>query len=214
LRNGGARGRFLWEESGFTLAEMMVTIVIWIVVLFALYSLFDMSLRAFSVGNNKTEAVENARLGLEKMEREIRQAYAYDRANDNTLLLETWEPARIRFGNDLNGDRVITCPDAANCEYITYKLTDDADGSNAACTVSPCDLRRVNTSDSTEAGEPVVEDVEFNGLSFTYYRSDGTAPANESEIGKVLVSLEVEVSPGTRYAATQTLITEIDLRNR
>ena len=53
---------------------MMITIVIMIVVFFALHSIFDMSLRVFSYGNNKAEAMENARLGLEKMEREIRQA--------------------------------------------------------------------------------------------------------------------------------------------
>ena len=55
--------RFLREERGFTLTEMMVTTVIMMVVLFALYSIFDMSLQVFSFGNNKVEAVESARIG-------------------------------------------------------------------------------------------------------------------------------------------------------
>ena len=63
------------EERGFTLPEMMVTIMIMMVVFFALYSIFDMSVRIFMFGNNKVEAVESARLGLERMEREIRAAY-------------------------------------------------------------------------------------------------------------------------------------------
>ena len=51
---------------------MMVTVLVMIVVMFALYSIFDMGLRVFSFGNNNVEATESARLGLEKMEREIK----------------------------------------------------------------------------------------------------------------------------------------------
>src|SRR5215203_1162674 len=67
--------RLLKEETGFTLSEMMVTITIMMIVFFALYSIFDTSVRIFSYGSNKVEAVESARLGLERMEREIRAAY-------------------------------------------------------------------------------------------------------------------------------------------
>ena len=73
-----ARERFLKDETGFTLTEVLVTIMIMGVVFSALSGIFHMSLRAFSYGNNKVEAVETARVGLEKMEREIRQANAYD----------------------------------------------------------------------------------------------------------------------------------------
>jgi prepilin-type N-terminal cleavage/methylation domain-containing protein len=42
------RGEFLREEGGFTLPELMVTMVMMLTVLFALYSIFDMSLRVFT----------------------------------------------------------------------------------------------------------------------------------------------------------------------
>ena len=61
VRTVVVRARFLKEERGFTLTEILVTIIIMIVVFFALYSIFDMSLRVFSFGNNKVEAVESAR---------------------------------------------------------------------------------------------------------------------------------------------------------
>ena len=51
------KARFLKGERGFSLPEMMVTIVIMIVVFFALYSVFDMSVRIFMFGSNKVEAV-------------------------------------------------------------------------------------------------------------------------------------------------------------
>jgi len=206
---------------------MLVTIIIMMVVFFALYSVFDMSVRIFAFGSNKVEAVESARLGLERMEREIRAAYPV--ASDGHLFFSTNGAAtnppqampsqtQITFGNELGaegeGDRQIKCGDP--CEYITYKLTDDVAGSNAACTVSPCDLRRVNTANSTEAGAPVVDNAVFpGGLEFTYLQSDGiTLATTESNIAKVRVSLDIMVDSGTRTAARQRLTTEIDLRNR
>src|SRR5215203_5949018 len=136
--------RFLKEERGFTLSEMMVTITIMMIVFLALYSLFDTSVRIFSYASNKVEAVESARLGLERMEREIRAAYPVGTDghlffSTNSILPTSNPPKamptvdRITFGNELGaegqGDGTIDCPDANDCEYITYKLTDDANGS-------------------------------------------------------------------------------------
>lgn len=231
-------GRFSKDERGFTLSEMMVTIVIMIVVFFALFSIFDTSLKVFSFGNNKVEAVENARVGMEKMEREIRQAYKYNNAASPAqthLFFTTASPtaaltvppttvAQLTFGNDLGapgaGNGIIEC--GSPCEYITYKLTDGASGTTACTTTSvTCTLRRVNTSDSTQAGDPVVESVApptaavpNRGLSFRLLKSDGTTPANEGEVGMVLVNLNIIVDHGIGNNGTQTLTTVIDLRNR
>jgi prepilin-type N-terminal cleavage/methylation domain-containing protein len=244
------RARFLREERGFTLPEMLVTIIIMMVVFFALYSVFDMSVRIFSFGSNKVEAVESARLGLERMERELRAAYPVGTDghlffSTNSILPTSNPPKamptvdRITFGNELGaegqGDGTIDCPAANDCEYITYKLTDDANGSTAQCTDSPCDLRRVNTSNPAAPGAPVVDNAVFpGGLQFAYLKSDGTPvtgvsttnppceggavlstdPVCEGEIDKVRISLEILVHPGTQTEARQRLTTEIDLRNR
>jgi Tfp pilus assembly protein PilW len=221
--------RFLKEETGFTLSEMMVTITIMMIVFFALFSIFDTSVRIFSYGSNKVEAAESARLGLERMEREIRAAYPvgtngylFFSANGATSNPPQAMPAQngsqITFGNELGaegqGNGTIGC--GSPCEYITYKLTDDVEGSSAACTASPCDLRRVNTANSTDPGDPVVDNAVFpGGLQFTYLKSDGVTPATtESAIAKVRVSLDILVRPGTQTEARQRLTTDIDLRNR
>jgi prepilin-type N-terminal cleavage/methylation domain-containing protein len=229
------KARLLEEERGFTLTEMLVTIVIMMVVFFALYSVFDMSVRLFMFGSNKVEAVESARLGLERMEREIRAAHPVDSSDQDSPLFFSADgsvsnppamgdpqaipwPYQITFGNELadegEGDGTIDCGDP--CEYITYKLTDDVAGSTAACAASPCDLRRVNTVDSAaDPGAPVVDNAVFpGGLDFTYLKSDGTKATTEGEITKVRVSLEIMVDPGTKTAARQRLTTDIDLRNR
>jgi prepilin-type N-terminal cleavage/methylation domain-containing protein len=48
-----AARRLLREEGGFTLSEMMVVTMMLTIVLFALYGIFDMSIRVFSFGNDK-----------------------------------------------------------------------------------------------------------------------------------------------------------------
>jgi hypothetical protein len=81
-------------------------------------------------------------------------------------------------------------------------------------TAGSCSLRRVNTSNSADPGEPVVENVAYQGLSFTFLKSDGTTPANEGEVGIVLVKLTIRVKQGIGSPGNQTLTTVVDLRNR
>jgi type II secretory pathway component PulJ len=231
------RERFLRDERGFTLTEMMVTVVIWITVLFALYSIFDMSLTAFRFGNNKVEAVESARLGLEKMEREIRQASVLDRSVDPSKIFETWSPTEIRFGNDLDGinipPRKIECPNQAappQCEKIGYRVYQPAGSTTFA-------LGRDNTSTGTTNTvanlRPVVERVDYvsptnTGLRFTYCQKLGGADTvpndncltgfnvatSEANINMVRIQLTVRVDGGNIQDATQTLSTDVAIRNR
>ncbi len=183
------------EEGGFTLPEVLVTMLMMLTVLFALYSIFDMGLRVFGYGNDKTEATENARLGIERMEREIRAAYPYNKASNNNTLIVSAAADRITFGNDLNGNRVVD-----SNEVISYQRGAD-----------PTTLVRENNGTS----QPVVEYVD--GLSFEYLdrygTSLGTSPP-EDQIRMVRISLTSEVDRSLADPTTQTLTTDVALRNR
>lgn len=221
-----ARKRLVHEEAGFTLPEMLVTTIIMIVVLFALYSIFDMSIRVFSFGNDKVEATENARLGMEKMEREIRAAYPVDRINgkqhvffpsgspDPATSTSTLPAQRsITFGNDMppsgggSPNRKIDPGEAT-----TYELRNSENISNACPTTGTegvCNLVRREGSGGTF--QPVVEAVVPNGLTFEYLRSNlsPATAADGTDIGVVRTTLEVNVD-----GVEQTLTTDVDLRNR
>lgn len=213
--------RLARDQGGFTLIELLVTMVMMTVVMFALYSIFDTGIRVFSFGNDKVNVAENARIGLDKMEREIRAAYPVDKANGKDYLFfsadgSTSDPpqamptsTQITFGNDLDGDRKVDCPNSeGNCDYITYRLSSGP----------PYKLLRNNTaggSDTSTGGDPVVEHVKSGGLTFTYLKSDGITPAtSESDIAIVRISLTIEINRGSLGTRTQTLTTDVALRNR
>jgi len=191
------RGRLVEDESGFTLSELLVTMLMMLTVMFALYSIFDMGIRIFRFGNDELEAVENARLGLEKMEREIRGAYPYSDSDD--VLIKTAGLHEIRFGNNTDDLPGVTIPN----EEIVYRLS----GSE------PYALLRVSPSDDLDP-DPVVEFVEQDGLTFAYLESvDPDDPAETTtEIYVVRVTLEIDTNGG-REGGTQTLTTDMALRN-
>ena len=192
------------EERGFTLVEMLVTIVVMIVVLFAIYNIFDASIRVFRFGNDKVEAVENARIGLEKMEREIRAAYPYDVSSSTPkkhLFFNAATPAtpampsstQITFGNELgSGNRTVDSP----AEVITYRQNGN-------------ELVRTQNG----ATQPVVAPVAASGLQFSYFKADGTtavtATEGEGYIEVVRISLTINVD-----GRQQILATDVRLRNR
>lgn len=206
------------DEGGFTLPEVLVAMTLMVVVLFALYAIFDMSIRVFGFGNDKVEAVENARLGLEKMEREIRAAYPYDKpAGQDHLFWSPGYPAtgaippsdRVSFGNDLDGNRRIECPPppapSSACETITYDVYRSGGGTTDA-------LGRARSSIGVR--QPVagyVEDVDGDGepLTFEYLDRFGDPAASEADVAMVRIELETRVN-----GRTQTLATQVALRNR
>jgi prepilin-type N-terminal cleavage/methylation domain-containing protein len=186
MRRVPTRKDLLREEGGFTLPEVLVAMVMMVTVMFALYAIFDMSLRVFSFGNDKLEAVENARIGLGRMEREIRAAYPENRAAEqNTLLFGNTDSDTIVFRNDDDGDRV-----AEADEEVKY----DADGT---------------TLDRN--AQPAVENV--SSLRFEYQNEQGDEVAYTSA-DIVHIELQVEVDGGNSGTVTQTLNTDVALRNR
>jgi len=143
------------------------------------------------------------------MEREIRQAYPIDTATGQ--MFYTWTPTQIRFGNDLDGNGVIACPNTSSptkCEKIGYQINGNIlgrDNISTGATNTVANLR------------PVAERVQ--SLALKYYDSTGNevvpGVGDEADIDRVSVSLNISVAKGLANPATQeTLTTVIDLRNR
>src|SRR3712207_2771757 len=153
------------EETGFTLVEVLVSAMMMFGVLFALYAIFDVSVRAFGYGGDRLEAVGNTRLALGRMEREIRAAHPYDLTSDpprrylfldpaNPTTPAVPTPARIAFGNETGGDGRIN-----GSEVIGYYLSGQ-------------DLKRSKGG----SAQTLVDSVPAEGLRFTPCRSAEDCP--------------------------------------
>jgi type II secretory pathway component PulJ len=196
------------EEAGFTLVEVLVAASMMFAVLFALYAVFDVSVRAFGYGGDGIEAVGNARLAMDRMEREIRAAYPYDQTTDpprRYLFLDPLDPTepavptatRIAFGNETTGDRKI-----GTSEVIGYYL-------------SGHDLKR------TKGGsvQTLLDSMATDGLRFTPCRTVEDCPpavavTDEAEIRLLRIELAIEVERRGEDPARQRLTTDVYLRNR
>lgn len=178
------RKRLAAEERGFTLVEALVTMLMMLTVLAALHGVFSTSLRVFSFGNDKVESVENARLGLQRMEREIRAAQPSDGE-----ILQTAAPQEISF-------YLSTGDSASDTTLITYERYSSSSG------------YALGRSEGDEGSNEAVSQF-VTSLDFTYLDADGNETSEEPEINGVRISLTVEVNDGT-----QELNTEVFLRNR
>jgi prepilin-type N-terminal cleavage/methylation domain-containing protein len=195
-------------EAGFTLIEVLVATAMMFAVLFALYAVFDVSVRAFGYGGDRVEAVGNARLAMDRMEREIRAAYPYDQTTDpprRYLFLDPLDPTepavptatRIAFGNETTGDRMI-----GSSEVTGYYL-------------SGHDLKRSKGG----SVQTLLDSVATDGLRFTPCRSAEDCPpavavTDEAEIRLLRIELAVEVERRGEDLARQRLATDVYLRNR
>jgi type II secretory pathway component PulJ len=196
------------REAGFTLVEVLVAAAMMFAVLFALYAVFDVSVRAYGYGGNRVEAVGNARLAMDRMEREIRAAFPYDQTTDppkRYLFLDPLDPTkpavptatRVAFGNETTGDRKIE-----TTEVIGYYL-------------SGHDLKRSKGG----SVQTLLDSVATDGLRFTPCRSAEDCPpavavADEAEIRLLRIELAVEVERRGEAPARQRLATDVYLRNR
>lgn len=168
-------------EAGFALPEALVAMVMTAAVLLALYAVFDAGVRVFGAGRDRTEAVEAARLGLTRMEREIRAAYPRDKAAGDATLLTDFGKDRLAFYNDLNGNRKTIDPATG--------LAEAGEGISYTPGAGGAPLRN---------GRLLVEsagDLDGDGraLTFEYLDANGdpVAGGNEEDVALVRVRLEV-----------------------
>ncbi len=181
------------NESGFTLTEVLVTIMLMTMVMFALYAMFDMSLRVYGVGNNTVETNENARVALDRMEREIRSAWhsgsdCGDSSSDTGVLLAPSPestPNSITFWNCLSDSGLPT--------DISYRM-DGGDLVRTEGALDPQPLAALGTE-----GTP---------LEFRYLDASNTDVSATG--GAVLVEITLVAREDGQ---SQTLVTNAGLRN-
>ncbi len=120
----------LFLQKGFTLAEMIIVITIFILIIVVVYSTYVLSRRACLEGEKVAEVVQNGRVILERMSREIRQAREIvteipeERVNpSNEIKFQDGHLSLITEENSVQGGstNTITLTLAASSEDKYYK---------------------------------------------------------------------------------------------
>lgn len=190
-------------QRGFTLAEVLISSILMVLVLLPIYTVFAAGRNTYRRGMGKAEIQQDARLALDWMTRETRMAGyesptlanpACPTPKTAPCALPTQQAARIGLRGDVDGDNTT--------EEVEYQLQN--------CVNQICDLVRrerdwdgaTSTWGAWSAYEMIAGNVE--ALTFTYL------PA----INPTRVRLQVDVresnaGPDVAFA----VVSEMELRN-
>lgn len=70
--------------TGFTIVELLIVVAVMALLTAALSPLFRTSYQAWQIGDRRAEVIQNARLGMDKMSRELKQAKKITGVSSNT----------------------------------------------------------------------------------------------------------------------------------
>ena len=151
-------------KNGFTLIELLIVLAILAVVLFPIYEFLRQGAFSWELAENKTEVVQNARIGLDKMCDEIKHAKQ----------IYSIAPSQIRFWwKDLNAD------DAADTnEIITYSWSGTSND----------DLTR--KLDSETQATPIANYVD--DFLLKYFNDSGVQTSVTDEIHFITANLRIK----------------------
>jgi len=213
--------RTMRATGGFSLIELLMGSVVFVVVLLAIYIMLDTSRADYAMGAAKSDVQENMRVALESMARELRMA-GY--APTNTPNFDCAVPP---CG--------VTTSSASS---VTFQADLDLDGNNqtdkvvytyvaATNPTKPCD-----PSDSTTVGtltrsfqswvagnwspDPAVPyDVAqcVKTVTITYRDSTGAVTAVAANVRRITISIQGEENARGQVPRTYSLATDVWLRN-
>ncbi len=145
------------SRPGFSLLEMLVVLTIFLTILLAVYTVYDVSQANYVTNTRRWDTQSQARIALERLGRELRMAgYNSPIRVGDPLVIATNDTISIHADlGDGNGLR-----------YITYSLRD--------CAGQVGTILYRNTSTTTFCGgDPFIEGV--TNLTFTFYGNSNIA---------------------------------------
>lgn len=173
-------------QAGHSLVEVLVATAVMGLIMSATLSILRAGLAAWGWGAGRVEAQQTARVALERIARELREA-GYDPAGAGFEAVVVAEPTRIVIHRDLNGNGLID----PTRERITYLLRS-----------GETTLRR----DAGGGAQPLAEGV--RRFKLDYLDKGGAPTADRARIA----SVRIEIEAG-RAGPEATMATLVTLRN-
>lgn len=170
------------SARGLALAELLIALGLLGLVLAAALGILHTAQQSYALGAARVEAQQSARLALERMVKELREA-GYDPTVALLPAILEAEPTRVTFQRDLDGDGAID----PTRERVTYLLRGTV-------------LRR----DAGGGAQPIIEGV--RRLAFAYFDRDGAATTDPDRVRSIQILLEAGLAgPGALMESQVTL---------
>jgi len=177
-----------WRRaSGFTLVELLISLAVLSLPLAAVLGILREALNVYGWGTSRVEAQQSARIALERMARELREA-GYDPRGAGIEPVIAAASDRVTFQRDLNGNGVVD----PTRERVTFLVRH---GEHV--------LRR----DAGGGAQPIIDGV--RGLSLTYFDRTGAPVFDPSRVSSIRIRLDVAFGGSLVVMETQAT-----LRNR
>jgi len=199
------------KQAGFTLVELLVSILLTSIIMTAVYSVYRVQTHSAKVQESRLEAQEYARSVLDMMVREIRNA-GYAPTGALCAVVASASSQTIQFGYDANANGVCTDAD----EDITYQYQSPGPQN---CPTGFGDVTRT-ANGTTEPLTNCNVPTGTSNFSLTYYAQDSStamSPLVLANIQRVGITLTVQsLKPDTEFGGqlTVTMTSNADLRNR
>jgi Tfp pilus assembly protein PilW len=173
-----------------TLAELLVSLAVAGVLMAATVSLLDEGQRLYAHGAARVEAQQSARMALERMAREIREA-GLAPLDPGFPAISVALPTQIVLHFDVNGDGVI----AGTKETVTWSLAGRVLRRNAGAGAQPIvnGVRDLVLEYRDAARRPTTSPAEVRSVTITLTTEPDHAPADSSRSAQARYTTEVRL---------------------
>jgi prepilin-type N-terminal cleavage/methylation domain-containing protein len=172
------------SHDGFTLIEVMISLGIFLVILLAVYQVFDSSHRTYASGTRKQDAQQNARLAMDEMIRGLRMAGYYpenfDAVAGNEIDASTVPRVQLGTNRTLATANTVTAlaifgdlDGSSSSNVFLYCWTNPGGGNAAPLYGKKRAPAAADAYACTGAGDVLADNV--TDFSLTFYGLDATS---------------------------------------
>ena len=179
----------LGNTAGFTLVELMITLVISGIIVAAIYSAYVTQQRVYLAQEQVAEMQQNLRAAADILTREIRMA-GYDPTGKADAAITTLDPGQFSFSFDGNEDGDTADPGEIVDFGFSAAAGNDADRNGIPDTLTagvPNTLPMGRQTGGAGGYQAIAEN--FQAIEFHYLKADGNPATVPEDVRTVQVSL-------------------------
>jgi prepilin-type N-terminal cleavage/methylation domain-containing protein len=212
-------------DLGYSLPEVLIASVVLVIVLMAIYIVYDTGIQDYARGTARADVQQNVRVALDNMARELRTAGYSPSATgcttppSGTITAISTSPVSVTFLADVGKLNNDGCLDQVTYTFVPpTDLTKPCDSSNPATIGSITRSIQEWSAGAWSPVTPTAYDVAqcVTALTMTYYDSSGATITNPADVGKITrITVSITGTENTRGwgVRTYTLTSDVRLRN-